>query len=543
MKKFKLFFAYMLMSLFSIGQVWAASITVDANPTTSGTFTISADKAGGSNAPIVTGGYVRLYANNTLTISTSGGANITAMTIAWTKNGSKAFATVSTETGSYTHPSAAGNGTWTGSATEIVFTVGSSGQIQITSVDITVEEGGKTLSSIAVSGTPTTDTYDEGDAFNPAGLTVTGTYSDNSQATISSGITWTACKTESGTYVVLDNAAVALAKDETDIYIKATVSEKTSAAFHVTGLTVNEHVVTPGEYTINLNNTFYGISSGNNATEQSASQNDITVVSGCTSSASSKTYYDSGHIRYYADSYLHVSVPSGYAIKSIVFTAGGTWNGSISANVGAYADATKTWSGNSQIVEFSFAAQNRASSIKVTYAADIPVSDCATPIFSPAAGSYEGTQSVTITCETEGATIYYTTDGSDPTTNSAIYSDAISVSTTQTIKAYAAKDGLNDSEVAEATYTITAGADVVLDFTSNTEWQFPTTTTVNKGSYSAGNYTIEVAGSTGKGYKFDTNHLFIGQSGAYITLPTLDFPISKVVCMGVASGSSKVTFN
>ena len=78
----------------------------------------------------------------------------------------------------------------------------------------------------------------------------------------------------------------------------------------------------------------------------------------------------------------------------------------------------------------------------------------ATPTFSPAAGTYNEAQNVTITCATDGATIYYTTNGSDPTTSSSVYSAPIAVSATTTIKAMAVKTGMTDSEVATATYTI-----------------------------------------------------------------------------------------
>ena len=81
----------------------------------------------------------------------------------------------------------------------------------------------------------------------------------------------------------------------------------------------------------------------------------------------------------------------------------------------------------------------------------------ATPAFSPDAGTYTEAQSVTISCETTGATIYYTTDGSEPTSSSTTYSSAISVGETTTIKAIAVKDGMTDSEVASATYTISEG--------------------------------------------------------------------------------------
>lgn len=82
------------------------------------------------------------------------------------------------------------------------------------------------------------------------------------------------------------------------------------------------------------------------------------------------------------------------------------------------------------------------------------VETVATPTFSPEEGTYTEAQNVEINCTTDGATIYYTTDGNDPTTSSSVYSSAIPVSSTTTIKAIAVKDGMNNSQVASATYTI-----------------------------------------------------------------------------------------
>lgn len=76
----------------------------------------------------------------------------------------------------------------------------------------------------------------------------------------------------------------------------------------------------------------------------------------------------------------------------------------------------------------------------------------ATPIFNPPAGNYYAAQNVTITTSTEGATIYYTTDGSDPDENSSIYTDPIAISSTTTLKARAYKDGYDPSNIATALY-------------------------------------------------------------------------------------------
>jgi len=77
-----------------------------------------------------------------------------------------------------------------------------------------------------------------------------------------------------------------------------------------------------------------------------------------------------------------------------------------------------------------------------------------TPVFSPVAGTYYSAQNVTLTCDTEASTIYYTTDGSDPDDTDTEYTAAIPVSSTTTIKAIAYADGHDPSEIATATYTI-----------------------------------------------------------------------------------------
>ena len=88
----------------------------------------------------------------------------------------------------------------------------------------------------------------------------------------------------------------------------------------------------------------------------------------------------------------------------------------------------------------------------------------ATPTFTPAAGEYTAAQSVEIACATDGASIYYTTDGTDPTAASSAYTEAIAVGESMTIKAIAVKEGMDDSEIATAAYTINIPAEP--DFTT-----------------------------------------------------------------------------
>lgn len=126
-----------------------------------------------------------------------------------------------------------------GDAKDLSFTGSASGQIElkysnsntpiyVKSISVTYEIApAKTLTSLAISGEPEKKTYEVGEALDPTGLVVTGTYDDKSTATITNGITWT-----------IDPATLSL--NDVSCSVTATVDGVTSPAYNVTGLTVNK---------------------------------------------------------------------------------------------------------------------------------------------------------------------------------------------------------------------------------------------------------------------------------------------------------------
>ncbi len=191
------------------------SVTINnATSNTDGVLTVAIAKASGSSAPI-TGDYgVRLYAKNTVTITSS--STITALTIPWTKNSKKAFASVSADVGTYTHPSAAGNGTWSGSATSIVLTVGDSGQVQFNSVSYTVSgSSGPAVNSVTVS--PTTMTLN---LQGTTSRTITPTV--NASGGADETVTWSVLNDNPTDCVSVSNAGVVTAEAEGTATVRAT---------------------------------------------------------------------------------------------------------------------------------------------------------------------------------------------------------------------------------------------------------------------------------------------------------------------------------
>ena len=109
----------------------------------------------------------------------------------------------------------------------------------------------------------------------------------------------------------------------------------------------------------------------------------------------------------------------------------------------------------------------------------------ATPAITPNGGELKyGNNTVSIACDTDGATIYYTIDGTEPTTSSTKYTGAFTLSSNATVKAIAVKSGWNNSDVASASFTYTV------------ETVATPTITPNGGELKYGNNTVTIACAT-----------------------------------------------
>lgn len=190
-----------------------------------------------------------------------------------------------------------------------------------------------------------------------------------------------------------------------------------------------------------------------------------------TSSATAPAYYNKGTaFRLYGQNTLTLTPTTGYVITDVTMNARESNAPALSYTVdGSETSVTLTAVASTTDMDYIIsginATQNvvilnpatsghaRIVSITVTYEqSDVPVViKPAAPEFSDASATMYEPFELILTC-VEGAAVYYTLDGSTPTTASALYEGPITISATTTVKAIAVLDGVA-SDVAMAVYT------------------------------------------------------------------------------------------
>ena len=227
-----------------------------------------------------------------------------------------------------------------------------------------------------------------------------------------------------------------------------------------TGALYYDETAVTSETAVNVSGTSEEFTVGNSGSATNG-QVRITDISVTYSAASNTTYY--------------LSAPVATAISTPTFTlAAGTYTGTQSVEIECATDGVTiyyTTNGDepttssvvySEAIEVSANTTIKAIAVKDEEQSNVGSATynikVAAPTFSVEAGTYSATQTVSLASATAGATIYYTTDGSTPTTSSDEYDSAIEVSSTTTIKSIAVKAGLTNSDVSTATYTLKVAA-------------------------------------------------------------------------------------
>ena len=381
---------FLLTALLTFGVGWAAEESVNFSAqgysnqqaittVTCTNFTITFDKGSNSNAPkyYTSGTAIRIYGGNTMTVS----SNKTITKIEITFGSSDGSNAITTDVGNYN------NGTWTGSANSVVFTVGgSSGHRRLAAITVTYEDG----------GTP------------PSGPKYYHKVTSNDELVVGNK------------YIIVYESG--------NQFLGAVTTSTTGYGAVVSGPTISGRQVDIDDYS-DITEWTLGDLSG-------SSSLNFTLNNGSGYLSFNRGSIDNLYIK------SSISSDTNYSKWKAEFDA----DGGCTLNNGGSGQRYIQF--NSSLPGFTCATPYQNAYLYVEGEAPV-LPTVEAPSFEPDGGVFTGSASVTITSATEGATIYYTTDGTDPVVNRSSIANGGTVELTEscTLKAMAVKSGMDNSAI------------------------------------------------------------------------------------------------
>ncbi len=428
--------------------------------------TVAFDKGTNSNAPTYysSGSAIRIYGGNTMTVAST---TKTIVGIELTFGSSDGSNAITTDVESYS------NGTWTGSASSVTFTVGgTSGNRRIQSVKVTYAGGTTpvTKQDVTMAFSPTSATATVGEDFTeptltttPSGLTVTYSSSNTDVATVNSS-TGEVTLVAAGTTTITASFAGNASYNEGSASYTLTVSAASSGSSNEFSLISSALEFVEGDYIIVYDNGAMKASVTSNRLQYenvTLSNNVITTTDAAiiwhiAPSGNYYTIYNAGESKYAASTGTKNQaqlLASGTDDKSLwSVTTGSTfdftnkYNSANSVNATLRRNTTYGFACYASGIGGALSLYKRTSGGGTT---PTPVTVAAPTISgtTPFARSAE----VTITAES-GASIYYTLDGTTPSTSSTQYSAPFTLTATKTVKAIAVVNSTS-SEITSKKFT------------------------------------------------------------------------------------------
>ncbi|MBQ0062919.1 MAG: chitobiase/beta-hexosaminidase C-terminal domain-containing protein, partial [Prevotella sp.] len=372
--------------------------------------------------------------------------------------------------------------------------------------------------------------YEVGEAFDPAGLEVWGVYTkyvkNDSTSQIKSGITWT-----------LDPETFEEASDNASVTLMASYKDLTTTDTTITSIKVSEPVPLPKYATIYTSNVELTTAGGTSASAAKV----IVAVGDTVSAIKCGTASAAGA--------CVVTIPA--ATKTLHFHAAG-WKGknvtldvngteyTLVADAGVTNNSPFTLQNNPSTNDYftfdpkgattiTFTATNDYRFVLFGVNTELPEGVVAAPVISAKSTEFEESVEVSMSCETEGASIYYTLDGSTPSATSTKYEAPFTLTATTTVKAIATKGG-KSSEVAEKTFTKTVFASLEELLT-----KFPASDVAKNVTVTITDAEIDSFYVSSQGY---TNGIFVTAANTAVELYTNDVPEAWEVG-GKVSGTIK----